>query len=120
MSSRIFTQVRTLKGLACGAGGFMVAPMTTWARSTSTATKPGSTAEATSTILREIEKIRQAPVTDEELKRPEELPEPVRLQIRLHRRSPPAWGPAGSPAFIRRTSAPSSGTPLRRSPRTTS
>lgn len=73
MSSRIFTQVRTLKGLAYGAGGFMVPAYDhPGAFSFYTATKPGSTAEAMSTILVEIQKIRVAPVTDEELKKAKE------------------------------------------------
>ena len=73
MSSRIFTQVRTLKGLAYGAGGFMVPAYDhLGAFYFYTATKPGSTAEAMSTILTEIQKIRVEPVTDEELKKAKE------------------------------------------------
>ncbi len=70
MSSRIFTQVRTLKGLAYGAGGYMVPAYDhPGAFYFYTATKPHSTAEAIATILDEIKKIRQEPVTDEELKK---------------------------------------------------
>jgi len=69
-SSRIFTQVRTLKALAYGAGGFMVPaydrPGVFYFY---TSTKPNTTAEAIATMLDEIKKIREAPVTDEELER---------------------------------------------------
>lgn len=72
-SSRIFTQVRTLKGLAYGAGGAMVPAYDhPGAFYFYTATKPNTTAEALSTILDEIKKIRQEPVTDEELSRAKE------------------------------------------------
>lgn len=70
MASRIFTQVRTLKGLAYGAGGYM---MPAYDHSGAfyfyTSTKPESTKEALQTILDEIVKIRAEKVTDEELKR---------------------------------------------------
>jgi len=70
MASRIFTQVRTLKGLAYGAGGYMVPAYDhLGAFYFYTSTKPESTAEALQTILDEIVKIRAEKVTDEELKR---------------------------------------------------
>ena len=73
MSSRIFTQVRTLKGLAYGAGGFMVPAYDhLGAFYFYTATKPASTVEALTTILDVIKKIREAPVTDEELRKAKE------------------------------------------------
>ena len=73
MSSRIFVQVRTLKGLAYGAGGFMVPAYDhVGAFYFYTASKPSSTIEATQTMLQEIEKIREAPVTDEELRKAKE------------------------------------------------
>lgn len=69
-SSRIFTQVRTLKGLAYGAGGFMVpAYDRPGAFYFYSSTKPASTSETISTMLEEIRKIREAPVTDAELDR---------------------------------------------------
>jgi zinc protease len=72
-SSRIFTQVRTLKGLAYGAGGAMVPAYDhPGAFYFYTATKPNTTAEALSTILGEIKKIRQEPVTGEEISRAKE------------------------------------------------
>jgi zinc protease len=70
MSSRLFVNVRTKKGLAYAAGG--------WARPAFdhpgvftffTSTKPATTAEALAATLAEIKKIREAPVTDEELQR---------------------------------------------------
>ncbi len=73
MSSRIFAQVRTIKGLAYGAGGYMVPAYDhPGAFSFYTATKPGSTAEAVRTMLDEIERIRKEPVTDEELRKAKE------------------------------------------------
>jgi zinc protease len=72
-SSRIFVSVRTTKGLAYGAGGYMVPAYTRPGLfSFYTSTKPGSTAEAIRTILEEIKKIREAPVTDAELRRAKE------------------------------------------------
>ncbi len=72
-SSRIFVSVRTTKGLAYGAGGYMVPGYTRPGLfSFYTSTKPASTAEAISTILEEIKKIREAPVTDAELRRAKE------------------------------------------------
>lgn len=69
-SSRIFTQVRTLKGLAYGAGGFMVPAYDhRGVFYFYTSTKPSSTAEAISTMLDEITKIRKEAVTDAELDR---------------------------------------------------
>lgn len=72
-SSRIFVSVRTTKGLAYGAGGWM-APAYDRLGSFSfyTSTKPASTAEAIGTMLEEIKKIREAPVTDAELRRAKE------------------------------------------------
>lgn len=72
-SNRIFTQVRTLKGLAYGAGGFMFPAYDhPGAFFFYTATKPHSTAEAIRTMLDEIDKIRKEPVTEEELARAKE------------------------------------------------
>jgi predicted Zn-dependent peptidase len=72
-SSRIFMKVRTEKGLAYGAGGMMVPaydhPGNYYFF---TSTKPSTTAEALSTMLDEIKKIREAPVTDAELKKAKE------------------------------------------------
>lgn len=69
-SSRIFTQVRTIKGLAYGAGGFMVpAYDRNGAFYFYTSTKPSTTSEAIQTMLDEIRKIRESPVTDDELDR---------------------------------------------------
>jgi zinc protease len=70
MASRIFTQVRTLKGLAYGAGGYMIPAYDhNGAFYFYTSTKPESTKDALDTILVEIKKIREEKVTDEELKR---------------------------------------------------
>lgn len=70
MSSRIFTQVRTLKGLAYGAGGYMMPAYDhNGAFYFYTSTKPESSKEALVTILDEIKKIRTEKVTAEELKR---------------------------------------------------
>lgn len=72
-SSRIFVKVRTEKGLAYGAGGSMMPAYDhTGNFFFYTSTKPASTAEALSTILDEIRKIREAPVTDSELARAKE------------------------------------------------
>ena len=70
MASRIFTQVRTLKGLAYGAGGYMMPAYDhKGAFYFYTSTKPESTREALQTILDEIKKVRTGKVTDEELTR---------------------------------------------------
>jgi len=70
MSSRIFTQVRTLKGLAYGAGGYMIPAYDhNGAFYFYTSTKPESSKDALQTILDEIKKIREEKVTAEELKR---------------------------------------------------
>lgn len=70
MASRIFTQVRTLKGLAYGAGGFMIPAYDhQGAFYFYTSTKPETTVEALNTILDEIKKIKAEKVTEEELKR---------------------------------------------------
>jgi predicted Zn-dependent peptidase len=70
MASRIFVQVRTLKGLAYGAGGYMIPAYDhNGAFYFYTSTKPESSVEALKTILDEIRKIKSEPVTDEELKR---------------------------------------------------
>lgn len=70
MSSRIFTQVRTLKGLAYGAGGYMMPAYDhNGAFYFYTSTKPESSKDALQTILDEIKKIRAEKVTAEELKR---------------------------------------------------
>lgn len=69
-SSRIFCKVRTEKGLAYGAGGGMSPSMShPGTLGFYTSTKPGSTADAIQTILDEIRKVRETPVTDAELKR---------------------------------------------------
>ena len=72
-SSRIFVTVRTLKGLAYGAGGAMVPaydhPGNFYFF---TSTKPETTAEALAAMLEEVGKIREAPVTDAELTRARE------------------------------------------------
>ncbi len=73
MASRMFMNIRTLKGLAYGAGGFMVPAYDhAGAFYFYTATKPSTTAEAMEAMLEEIKKIREAPVTDEELTRAKE------------------------------------------------
>ncbi len=70
MASRLFTQIRTLKGLAYGAGGFMVPAYDhPGAFYFYTSTKPSTTAEALKTLLEELNRIRTEPVTDEELDR---------------------------------------------------
>ncbi|MFB3851698.1 MAG: M16 family metallopeptidase [Acidobacteriota bacterium] len=70
MASRIFVQVRTLKGLAYGAGGYMIPAYDhNGAFYFYTSTKPETSIEALTTILDEIKKIKTEKVTDEELKR---------------------------------------------------
>lgn len=70
MASRIFVQVRTLKGLAYGAGGYMMPAYDhNGAFYFYTSTKPETSIEALTTILDEIKKIKTEKVTDEELKR---------------------------------------------------
>ncbi|MEW6756897.1 MAG: pitrilysin family protein [Acidobacteriota bacterium] len=70
MASRLFTQIRTLKGLAYGAGGFMVPAYDhPGAFYFFTSTKPSTTAKALETLLDELKKIRAEQVTDEELDR---------------------------------------------------
>jgi predicted Zn-dependent peptidase len=70
MASRLFTQIRTLKGLAYGAGGFMVPAYDhPGAFYFFTSTKPATTGLALETLLDELKKIRLEPVTDEELDR---------------------------------------------------
>lgn len=72
-SSRIFSKVRTEKGLAYGAGGAMVPAYDhDGAFYFFTSTKPASTAEALGTVLDEIQLIRKEPVTDAELQRAKE------------------------------------------------
>lgn len=72
-SSRIFMKVRTEKGLAYGAGGMMVPAYDHPGNFFFfTSTKPSTTAEALSTMLDEIKKIREAPVTDAELRKAKE------------------------------------------------
>lgn len=72
-SSRIFVKVRTEKGLAYGAGGAMVPAFDhDGAFYFFTSTKPASTAEALSTVLDEIKKIRLEQVTDAELRKAKE------------------------------------------------
>jgi zinc protease len=72
-SSRIFVSVRTTKGLAYSAGCWM-SPAYDHLGTFSffTSTKPATTTEAISTILDEIKKIREAPVTEAELRRAKE------------------------------------------------
>ncbi len=72
-SSRIFVTVRTTKGLAYSAGCWM-SPAYDHLGSFSffTSTKPATTAEAIGSILEEIKKIREAPVTEAELRRAKE------------------------------------------------
>lgn len=70
MASRIFVQVRTLKGLAYGAGGYMMPAYDhNGAFYFYTSTKPETSIEALKTILEEIKKIKAEKVTEEELKR---------------------------------------------------
>lgn len=70
MASRIFVQVRTLKGLAYGAGGYMMPAYDhNGAFYFYTSTKPETSIEALKTILDEINKIKSEKVTEEELKR---------------------------------------------------
>ena len=69
-SSRLFVNVRTLKGLAYGAGGWMAPAYDHPGIFVFyTSTKMNTTAEALATVLDEIKKIREAPVSDAELKR---------------------------------------------------
>ena len=72
-SSRIFVSVRTTKGLAYSAG-CRASPAYDHLGTFSffTSTKPATTSEAISTILDEIKKIREALVTDAELRRAKE------------------------------------------------
>ncbi len=67
-ASRIFKKVRTEMGLAYGAGGYMVPaydhPGFFFFY---TSTKPSTTTVALKAILDEVKRIREAPVTDEEL-----------------------------------------------------
>lgn len=70
MASRIFVQVRTLKGLAYGAGGYMMPAYDhNGAFYFYTSTKLETSIEALTTILDEIKKIKSEKVTEEELKR---------------------------------------------------
>lgn len=69
-ASRIFVKVRTEKGLAYAASAIAVPAYDhRGAFFFFTSTKPGSTAEALSTVLDEIRRIRESEVTDEELDR---------------------------------------------------
>jgi zinc protease len=69
-SSRIFVKVRTEKGLAYGAGGWM---MPAYDHPGSfffyTSTKPSTTVEALNAMMEQIKGIREGLVTDAELKR---------------------------------------------------
>jgi len=69
-ASRIFVKVRSEKGLAYSAGGQMIPA---WDHPGVfvffSSTKPSTTAETLAAMLEEIRKIREAPVTDEELGR---------------------------------------------------
>jgi zinc protease len=67
-ASRIFKKVRTEMGLAYGAGGSVVPAYDHQGFFFFyTSTKPESTSVALGTILDEVRRIREAPVTDEEL-----------------------------------------------------
>jgi len=67
-ASRIFKKVRTEMGLAYGAGGFMVPAYDHRGFFFFyTSTKPSTTTVALKAILDEVKRIREAPVTDEEL-----------------------------------------------------
>ncbi len=72
-ASRIFVKVRTEKGLAYSAGGGMRAA---WDHPGAfyffTSTKPSTTSEALAAMLEEIRRIREAPVSDDELSRAKE------------------------------------------------
>ena len=69
-ASRIFVNVRTKKGLAYNASGWTSPGMDhPGVVGFLTSTKPETTAEALAATLEEIRKIREAPVTDAELKR---------------------------------------------------
>ncbi len=68
-SSRLFKKVRTEMGLAYGAGSFMSPEFDRKGMFYFyTSTKPSTTSKALSAMLDEIKKIREAPVTDNELK----------------------------------------------------
>lgn len=72
-ASRLFVKVRTEKGLAYRAGGRLGAEFDRPGLfAFVTSTKPTTTAEALTTVLEEIKKIREAPVSDDELKRAKE------------------------------------------------
>jgi zinc protease len=67
-ASRIFKKVRTEMGLAYGAGGYIVPEYDHLGFFIFyTSTKPSTTAVALRAILDEVKRIREAPVTDEEL-----------------------------------------------------
>jgi predicted Zn-dependent peptidase len=67
-ASRIFKKVRTEMGLAYGAGGYMVPAYDHPGFFIFyTSTKPSTTTVALRAILDEVKRIREAPVTDEEL-----------------------------------------------------
>lgn len=67
-ASRIFKKVRTEMGLAYGAGGFIVPAYDHQGFFFFyTSTKPSTTTVALRAILDEVKRIREAPVTDEEL-----------------------------------------------------
>ncbi len=68
-SSRLFKKIRTEMGLAYGAGSFMAPEYDHKGMFYFyTSTKPSTTSKALSQMLEEIKKVREAPVTDEELK----------------------------------------------------
>lgn len=68
-SSRLFKKVRTEMGLAYGAGSFMSPEFDHKGMFYFyTSTKPSTTTKALSAMLDEIKKIRETPVTDNELK----------------------------------------------------
>ncbi|MCX7829799.1 MAG: insulinase family protein [Acidobacteria bacterium] len=68
-SSRLFKKVRTEMGLAYGAGSYMAPEFDHKGMFYFyTSTKPSTTSKALSAMLEEIKRIRQEPVTDNELK----------------------------------------------------
>ena len=72
-SSRLFVKIRTQKGLAYGAGGWMNPGYDhPGAFFFFTSTKPSTTHEAMAAMLEEIKAIREAPVSDRELKKAKE------------------------------------------------
>lgn len=72
-SSRLFVTIRTLKGLAYGAGGRMIPAYDHPGQFYfTTSTKPESLSEAMGAMVEELEKIRNEKVSDSELRRAKE------------------------------------------------